>query len=168
MRTPTQYEVPLRSERQERETVRDSRKRREDHTGRQMLKVWDDAFLTLLSAVIKHVVAVPTRATACAHVSQPRPDIACGSIDGDGVSEGGERLGDEVVARQRLQPLDRRRANGSRSRARSGCGGALRLASDCAEEPPTDERAKWLDDLPVPGEPAFCDRRERERGVLEH
>ena len=40
--------------------IRDSLKRREDHPRRQMLKFWDDAFQTSLSAVVKHVVALTT------------------------------------------------------------------------------------------------------------
>src|SRR5678816_14291 len=71
VRTPAEYEVALPFERHERETVRDSRKRREDHPARQMLKVWDDAFLTSLSAVIKHVVA----AVSYTHLTLPTSDL---------------------------------------------------------------------------------------------
>jgi hypothetical protein len=75
--------VSCRLERKKRETVRDSREGREDHAGGQMLKFWDDAFPTSLSAVVKHVVAVPTRTTACTHVGEPWPDVAGGSVNGD-------------------------------------------------------------------------------------
>jgi hypothetical protein len=105
IRTPAEYEVPLRLERDECATVFNPVERREDHPARQILQIWDDTLLASLTLVVEEIVAVPTRSTARAHLREPGPDILCGSLDGDGVRQRGEWLSDSIVARQWLQLL---------------------------------------------------------------
>jgi hypothetical protein len=83
---------------------------REDVADLDPLEFRNDPLRARDASIVQAVVAVPASAPT-AHLHKPRPDVSRASPDRDGVVPPDLRVGNQLVARQRLRRLVRQRTN---------------------------------------------------------
>src|SRR6266566_4839930 len=93
-----------------RRTVSDSGERGEHASNRDALIFRQDAFGAVMPAVVDRVVGVPSSA-ARAHLHQPRPDIAGRTMNGDGVVDRADGIGNQVISGESFVTLGSRCAD---------------------------------------------------------
>ena len=134
-RQPAKRQHPLVFDRQQRESLRHARQRREDRADGRMLQFWHDARRARLPAVVEPVVAVPAAAAARSHLHQPGPHVT-------------RRASNRHAVRQRVDGLRNPLVSGQCACA-FVCGGADRPPESAANGAGRPQRVRRAGELPA-------------------